>query len=104
MSNTPNNGIPYAQEGTLDPVVSLNQALDKVDALLQLEVQAIQNDPPARASDRYLVATGIGAWASKERYVERQATGNPPAKVALNKADGLLYVNGSNGWQIASRP
>ncbi|WP_444900114.1 hypothetical protein ACJJIX_02020 [Microbulbifer sp. VAAC004] len=24
--------------------------------------------------------------------------------MALNKADGLLYVNGSSGWQIANRP
>ncbi|WP_444939423.1 hypothetical protein [Microbulbifer sp. JMSA002] len=27
-----------------------------------------------------------------------------PAKVALNKADGLLYVKASSGWQIANRP
>ncbi|WP_444914627.1 hypothetical protein [Microbulbifer sp. TRSA007] len=27
-----------------------------------------------------------------------------PAKVALNQADGLLYINGSSGWQVANRP
>ncbi|WP_444919322.1 DUF2793 domain-containing protein (plasmid) [Microbulbifer sp. CnH-101-G] len=111
MSNTPNNGIPYAQEGTLDPAASLNQALDTADALLQLEVQAIQNDPPASASDgdRYLVATGTGDWAGKDGQLARYVA-DPgywqflPAKVALNKADGLLYVKASSGWQIANRP
>ncbi|WP_444922934.1 DUF2793 domain-containing protein [Microbulbifer sp. DLAB2-AF] len=111
MSNTPNNGIPYAQEGTLGPAVSLNQALDAADALLQLEVQAIQNDPPASAidDDRYLVATGTGAWSGKDgqlaRYVVTPSSWQFfPAKVALNKADSLLYVKANSGWQIASRP
>ncbi|WP_444891193.1 DUF2793 domain-containing protein [Microbulbifer sp. DLAB2-AA] len=111
MSNTPNNGIPYAQEGTLDPAASLNQALDTVDALLQLEVLAIQNDPPGSASDgeRYLVATGTNEWAGKDGQLARYVA-DPgywqffPAKVALNKADGLLYVKANSGWQIANRP
>ncbi|WP_444909339.1 DUF2793 domain-containing protein [Microbulbifer sp. TRSA005] len=111
MSNTPNNGIPYAQEGTLDPAASLNQALDTTDTLLQLEVQAIQNDPPGSASDgdRYLVAAGTGAWSGKDGQLARYVA-DPgywqffPAKVALNKADGLLYVKGNSGWQIANRP
>ncbi|WP_299948197.1 DUF2793 domain-containing protein [uncultured Microbulbifer sp.] len=111
MSNTPNNGIPYAQEATLDPAASLNQALDTVDALLQLEAQAIQNDPPGSASDgdRYLVAIGTGAWTGKDGQLARYVA-DPgywqffPAKVALIKASGLLYINGSSGWQVANRP
>ncbi|WP_444891377.1 DUF2793 domain-containing protein [Microbulbifer sp. DLAB2-AA] len=67
--------------------------------------------PPGSASDgdRYLVATGTGAWSGKDGQLARYVA-DPgywqffPAKVALNKADGLLYVNGSSGWQIANRP
>ncbi|WP_299582123.1 DUF2793 domain-containing protein [uncultured Microbulbifer sp.] len=111
MSTTPNNGIPYAQEGTLDPAASLNQALDTIDALLQIEVLGIQNDPPGSPSDgdRYLVAIGTGTWAGKDGQLARYVA-DPgywqffPAKVALNKADGLLYINGSGGWQVANRP
>ncbi|WP_444909374.1 DUF2793 domain-containing protein [Microbulbifer sp. TRSA005] len=99
MSNTPNNGIPYAQEGTLDPAVSLNQALDTADTLLQLEMLAIQNDPPGSASDgdRYLVATGTGVWAGKDGQLALYVA-DPgywqffPAKVALNKAAGKLVT------------
>lgn len=111
MSTTPNNAIPYAQEGTLDPATSLNQALETIDALLQLEVQGIQNDPPATPTDgsRYIVLTGTGAWASQDNQLARYVS-DPgywqffPAKVALNKADGLLYVKGNSGWQVANRP
>ncbi|WP_444890056.1 DUF2793 domain-containing protein [Microbulbifer sp. DLAB2-AA] len=111
MSTTPNNGIPYAQEGTLDPAASLNQALNTADALLQLEVLAIQNDPPGSASDgdRYLVSTGTNEWSGKDGQLARYVA-DPgywqffPAKVALNKADGLLYVKGNSGWQVANRP
>ncbi|WP_444942702.1 DUF2793 domain-containing protein [Microbulbifer sp. ZKSA006] len=111
MSNTPNNAIPYAAEGTLDPATSLNQALDTIDALLQIEVQGIQDDPPASASDgdRYIVATGSGDWAGKDGQLARYVA-DPgywqffPVKVALNQVDGLLYLNGNSGWQVANRP
>ncbi|MCO1336949.1 DUF2793 domain-containing protein [Microbulbifer sp. OS29] len=111
MSNTPNNAIPYAQEGTLDPATSLNQALDTIDALLQIEVQGIQNDPPAAPADggRYIVATGTGDWAGQDNQLARYVA-DPgywqffPAKVVLNQVDGLLYINGSSGWQVANRP
>ncbi|MCO1336514.1 DUF2793 domain-containing protein [Microbulbifer sp. OS29] len=111
MSNTPNNAIPYAQEGTLDPATSLNQALDTIDALLQIEVAGIQNDPPGSASDgdRYIVLTGTGDWAGQDNQLARYVA-DPgywqffPAKVALNQVDGLLYINGSSGWQVANRP
>ncbi|USD19954.1 DUF2793 domain-containing protein [Microbulbifer variabilis] len=111
MSTTPNNAIPYAAQGVLDPAASLNEALDTIDALLQLEVLAIQNDPPDSASDgdRYLVGAGTGAWAGKDGQLARYMA-DPgywqffPAKVTLNKADGLLYVKGNSGWQISNRP
>ncbi|WP_445360516.1 DUF2793 domain-containing protein [Microbulbifer sp. EKSA005] len=111
MSNTPNNAIPYAAEGTLDPAASLNQALDTIDALLQIEVLGIQNDPPGSPSDgdRYIVATGSNEWANQNGQLARYVA-DPgywqffPAKVALNQADGLLYINGNSGWQVANRP
>ncbi|WP_444917488.1 DUF2793 domain-containing protein [Microbulbifer sp. JMSA003] len=97
MSKTPNNAIPYAAGRTLDPAASLNQALDTIDALLQIEVLGIQYVPPASATDgaRYIVDTGSGdrqikiaSWPAAPccwKFL--------PAKVALNQADGLLYIN-----------
>ncbi|WP_444916280.1 DUF2793 domain-containing protein [Microbulbifer sp. VAAC004] len=73
MRTTPNNTIPYAAQGLIDPAASLNLALDTVDALLQLEVLNIQNDPPGSAinGDRYLVGTGSGAWSGKDGQLAR---------------------------------
>ncbi|WP_444900889.1 DUF2793 domain-containing protein [Microbulbifer sp. SSSA003] len=47
--------------------------MDTVDALLQLEVLNIQNDPPGSAinGDRYLVGTGSGAWSGKDGQLAR---------------------------------
>ncbi|WHI49885.1 DUF2793 domain-containing protein [Microbulbifer sp. MLAF003] len=91
-------------EGVLDPAASLNQALDTIDALLQMKVLAIPNDPSGSVSDgdRYIVATGIGAWVGKDGQPARYVAdpGNWQfflAKVVLNKVDGLLYVKGSSG-------
>ncbi|GAB2881000.1 hypothetical protein ACCI51_18655 [Microbulbifer echini] len=55
------------------------------------------------------MATGSGAWAGKDGQLARYEESPGywqffPAKEALNKADGLLYINGSSGWQIANRP
>ncbi|QFT57114.1 DUF2793 domain-containing protein [Microbulbifer sp. THAF38] len=85
--------------------------MDIAGALLQLEVQAIQNDPPASDSDgnRYLVAASIGAWSGKDGQLTSYVA-TPgywryfPGEVDLNKAGGLLYVKGNIGWQIANRP
>ncbi|WP_444917485.1 DUF2793 domain-containing protein [Microbulbifer sp. JMSA003] len=110
MSNTLNNAIPYADEGTLDQAASLNQALDIIDALLQIEVLGIQNDPPGSPSDgdRHLVAAGSNEWANQNGQLARYVADRGywqffPAKVALNQADSLLYINGSSGWQVANR-
>ncbi|WP_299589119.1 DUF2793 domain-containing protein [uncultured Microbulbifer sp.] len=49
--------------------------MNTVGALLPLEVQTIQNDPPASVSDgdRYLVATGTGTgdWAGEDGQLAR---------------------------------
>ncbi|WP_460786334.1 DUF2793 domain-containing protein [Microbulbifer echini] len=47
--------------------------MNTVGALLPLEVQTIQNDPPASVSDgdRYLVATGTGDWAGEDGQLAR---------------------------------
>ncbi|WP_444935180.1 DUF2793 domain-containing protein [Microbulbifer sp. JTAC008] len=78
---------------------------------MQIEVQGIQNDPPDSPSDgdRYIVASDTGDWASQDGQLARYVA-DPgywkffPAKVALNQAEGLLYINGSRGWQVANRP
>ncbi|WP_444957922.1 DUF2793 domain-containing protein [Microbulbifer sp. ZKSA002] len=64
-------------------------------------MQGIQNDPPDDG-DRYIVATGSNEWANQNGQLARYVADTGywqffPAKVALNQADGLLYINGSSG-------
>lgn len=117
---TPNAGIPYVPEGTLDPAAGLNLSLDVIDALLQSSVLAMDlTAPPMSPSDgdRYLVAalggSATGDWAGKENYLARYvAEGDfwqfysPGDQVCiiLNRADGGLYAyqEGSDGAWITA--
>lgn len=108
--NTPNRGIPYVPEGTLDPAAGLNLSLNVVDALLQCAVLTMNlTAPPGSPADGdlHLVAalggTATGAWATKENYLARYVadgafwqfyTPGVHVFVVLNRADGGLYA-----WQ-----
>lgn len=109
MTDTVNNQIPFVPENTLDPAAGLNAALQVIDALLQLTVLAIQNDPPVSPADgdRYIVGVGSGAWAGQDDLVAMWiATGSywqfRPARIALNLADGYAYARTGAGWAILS--
>lgn len=108
---TPNTGIPYVPEGTLDPAAGLNLALNVIDALLQPTVIAVgENDPPVGPAngDLYIVGVGTGAWLGEDgnlaRYVDDgdfwQFYGaGTQVRLVLNDADRRLYVwAGSDGW------
>lgn len=113
MANTPNNDIPYAPENVTDPAAANNLALDKIDGPLQLMVLDIQDSPPSESADgdRYIVDTGSGEWSGQDGRIARYIEDGDywdffDAHVALNQADGLLYINigDSNGWTVANRP
>lgn len=102
--NTPNAGIPYVPEGTLDPAAGLNDALDVVDALLQTAViDMTHTAPPGTPTDGdlYIVAApATGAWAGHEndlaRYRSEGAfwqfyTAGVQVKLVLNFDDLGLY-------------
>ncbi len=109
-NTTPNNTIPYAPEGTLDPATGLNIALDQVDTLLQLAVLGIENTPPQNPNhgERYIVGTGSGDWQGQDGRIACY-TDEPgywtysDAYIALNRADNLLYIRSAEGWQVANR-
>lgn len=115
---TPNNGIPYVPEGTLDPAAGINLALNVIDALLQTSVLSMSlTAPPGSPSDgdRYIPAgivagPATGLWAGLEgklvRYVADGAFWQSfDASFVLNLDDGGLYKNvpGSpGGWTLAA--
>lgn len=116
--STPNAGIPYVPEGTLDPAAGLNLALNIIDALLQTRVISMAlTAPPGSPVDgaRYIPASpATGAWAGLEgwlvRYVEEGdlwQSFEPGVQVhlILNLDDGGFYkfIPGSPGnWTLAA--
>ncbi len=120
-SNTPNVGLPYVPENTLDPAAGLNLALRVIDVLIQTAVINMdQTAPPATGADGdlYIVAgtggTATGDWAGHEldlarfvddgNYWEFYEAGTQVHYV-LNKDDGGLYkfIEGSpDSWVLAA--
>jgi hypothetical protein len=112
---TPNTGIPYVPEDTLDPAAGLNLALNVVDALLQTAVIDMdQTSPPGSPSDGdlHIVATSAtGAWVGQDdnlaRYVEEgdfwqfYAAGTQ-VHLILNKDDAGLYAWSGTAWVLAA--
>jgi|GEM_PF-6953918 len=108
---TPNTGIPYVPEGTLDPAAGLNLALTVIDALLQTAVIDFQDAPPGSPvdGDLYIVGTGSGAWAAHDDELARYVAAGTfwqfyeagtQVRVVFNQVDLGIYVwVGSDGWQ-----
>lgn len=116
--STPNTGIPYVPEGTLDPAAGLNLALNVIDALLQTRVLSMAlTAPPGSPADGDLyvpASPATGAWAGLEDYLVRYVeegdfwqSYEPGVQVhlLLNNADNgfYKYVPGSpGGWVLAA--
>lgn len=68
---TPNSGIPYVPENTIDPAAGLNESLRVIDALIQAAVIGYQEvTPPSTPNDgdRYIVGDGAtGAWVGQDQ-------------------------------------
>jgi hypothetical protein len=115
--STPNVGIPYVTQGTLDPAAGLNLALNVIDALLQTAVIEVgRNTPPVSPSDGelYIVGVGTGAWSGQDdnlaRYVAEGTfwqfyTAGVQVNLVVSREDGGIYAyNGtsaSSGWVLA---
>lgn len=118
MPDTPNRGIPYVPEGTLDPAAGLNLALNVIDALLQTAVYSMALTAPPSTNgdgDLYIVASpATGAWAGQENNLARYVgegdfwqfyTAGAQVFYVINRDDGNLYKfdEGSPGaWVLAA--
>lgn len=119
MSVTPNMGIPYVPEGTLDPAAGLNLSLNVIDALLQTAVISMDlYEPPVTGSDGdlYIVGDGAsGAWAGQDRNLARYVLeggswqfyeAGVEIHYVINLEDGGLYkfIDDSPGanWTLAA--
>ncbi len=100
MTNTPNLSLPYLAAAQAQKHVTVNEALDALDGLVQLSViSAGLAAPPASPieGDRYIVASGAtatGAWAGWEGSVAQYAGG---AWVRLIPQSGWLAWDVANG-------
>lgn len=79
MSDSIHLGLPYLEAAQAQKHVTLNDALRRLDALVQLSViDATHTSPPASpaAGARYLVASpASGAWVGKENMIAAFADG-----------------------------
>lgn len=86
-------GMPYLQQGQAQKHVTHNEALELLDLLVQLTVEAFEaQTPPAAPEDGQVWALGPepeGAW-----------TGYPSALAAWSNG-GWLFVPPATGWRAA---
>lgn len=72
MSTTPNLGLELIPANSLQPWVAVNDALQVLDALVQLAAESITvtAPPAATAGQRWIVPAGAtGDWAGQEGAV-----------------------------------
>lgn len=108
---TPNTGIPYVPENTLDPAAGLNLSLNVIDALLQTAVIDMDlTAPPGSPADGdlHLIAAGAtGAWAGEDNNLARYVAegdiwqfyaAGVNVHLILNRDDGALYAWNGSAW------
>lgn len=89
---TPVLSLPYIQGGQAQKHITHNEALERLDMLVQLTVEATgATTPPASATEgqAWIIGTGAaGAWASN--------TGD----IAAWRGGGWLFVTPQTGWRV----
>ena len=101
-------GLPYIAAAQAQKHVTHNEALKRLDGLVQIAVEASgATAPPGSPAegDRYLLGTGAtGAWAGKDGQLAVHADGTwwfaEPAVgwLAFDRATDELLVLKSSGW------
>lgn len=108
MSNSLNLGLPFVEPAQAQKHVTVNDALMRLDAVVQLAVidRTIAAPPGAPAEgDRYIVAaSATGAWAGHEdevaAYLDGAWTFFAPQEgwFAFDRAAGVIVTYGGSGW------
>lgn len=94
---TPNLSLPELAASQSQPHVTVNAALRRIDAAVNLSVLAISGTPPGSPADgdRYIVAVGAtGAWAGEDHHI---AAYIGTAWKFLIPEDGWLAFNRDDG-------
>ncbi len=104
--------LPYLAPAQAQKHVTHNEALRRLDSLVQLAViNSSLTDPPEtpEEGDRYIVATGgSGAWASHDgdlaSFVDGAWDFDTPESgwLAFDVAAGVLLAHQSSGWGVVS--
>lgn len=109
MSRSPALDLPYLMPTQAQKHVTVNEALSRLDALVQMRLQGLdQITPPALPSEgaHYAVGTGAtGAFAGQDGNIARWADGawtfSPPVEgqMVLDLSSGRLLVWIAGNWQ-----
>ncbi|MCF3934450.1 DUF2793 domain-containing protein [Acuticoccus sp. M5D2P5] len=110
MSSSLNLELPYVEAAQAQKHVTVNDALRRIDAIVQLSVaDRSRTSPPGAPSegDRHIVAPGAsGAWSGEARSVAAYADGAwvffepKPGWIAFVEAEeAIVYYDGS-AWEI----
>ena len=97
MADTsPNLTLPYLAPAQAQKHVTVNEALQRLDILVQLRVQAFDaTQPPAVPEEGAVYATGSGAqgdWAGQED------------RIAAFSDGAWLFFEPAEGWQAVEAP
>jgi uncharacterized protein DUF2793 len=109
MTKTPNLALPYLAAAQAQKHVTVNEALDHIDGLVQLSViSAVLTVPPAGPTDgdRYIVAaSATGAWAGWDDNVAHFSGGawlrmiQQSGWIAWDQAaGGIITYDATTGW------
>ena len=108
MSDTPNLGLTYLSAAQAQKHVTVNEALRRLDALVQIAVADRDlGAPPASPAEgaRYLVAPSpAGAWLGKAGQIAAFQDGAwaflapQPGWLAFVVDEGRILLRGASGW------
>ena len=113
-ARTARHGLPYLFAGQAQKEAFVNEALARIDALVQPSVLALRSDPPATpvSGDCYLIGPApTGVWQDRSGaiacWAESQWLFADPTQGALvydRAADCLAAYDGAAGWRYAVTP
>lgn len=114
IDRTPRHALPYLFPGQAQKEAFVNEAMARLDALIQPVARAELAEPPASptAGDCYIVANpASGSWAGHERQLAAWTNGqwvfaapSEGARVHDAASGGLAVFTAAAGWQRAAAP